>query len=192
MGEVDSCPARINQKQQRMDQAIGVPIAASSGKRIEGGHTVVLHRILLADGDEKLLYYYRTALSHEGFNVQIAATGLDCVARLRTFRPDLLILEPTLPWGSGEGVLALLSEDPSMPEAAVMVLTDQVNLDDVYEIAGFPISAYYAKPVTARELAQCIRQLRRKQSTRRRAEKNGVLIRPLVPATPPAPENRVG
>jgi DNA-binding response OmpR family regulator len=156
---------------------------------------VVLHRILLADGDEKLLHYYRTTLSHEGFNVQIASTGLDCVARLRTFRPDLLILEPTLPWGSGEGVLALLSEDPSMPEVTVMVLTDQVTLDDVYEIAGFPISAYYAKPVTARELAQCIRQLRRKQRKLQRTEKNGVLIRPIVSAplaTPPTPENRVG
>ena len=40
------------------------------------------------------------------------SSGLECVARLRERVPDVLVLEPQLPWGGGEGVLAIMGEVP--------------------------------------------------------------------------------
>ena len=43
-----------------------------------------------------------------------ALSGLECAARLRECVPDVLVLEPQLPWGGGEGVLAMMGEVPSL------------------------------------------------------------------------------
>ena len=63
-------------------------------------------RVLLADPDRSLTAVYRKPLSREGFEVVAAFSGLECVARLREQVPDVLVLEPQLPWGGGEGILS--------------------------------------------------------------------------------------
>ena len=45
------------------------------------------------------------ALLREGFELETAVSGLECVARLREAVPDVLVLEPHMPWGGGDGVL---------------------------------------------------------------------------------------
>ena len=67
-------------------------------------------RVLMADPDECLPLAYRESLSREGFELVTAASGLECVARLRERVPDVLVLEPQLPWGGGDGVLAMMGE----------------------------------------------------------------------------------
>ena len=69
-------------------------------------------RVLMADPDESLQPVYREPLLQEGFELATAASGLECVARLRERVPDVLVLEPQLPWGGGEGVLAMMGEVP--------------------------------------------------------------------------------
>ena len=81
------------------------------------------HRVLIADRDETLLNAYREYLLRDGFDVVTAMDGLDCVAKLRSFVPDLLVLDPELPWGRGDGVLAVMHEDADVPVVPVMVLS---------------------------------------------------------------------
>src|SRR5207244_249871 len=81
-------------------------------------------QVLLADRDEELLATYREFLLRDGFDVVTATDALDCVAKLRVFAPDVLVLDPALPWGQGEGVLAMMYEDPGVPLVPVVVLTD--------------------------------------------------------------------
>jgi DNA-binding response OmpR family regulator len=72
-------------------------------------------RVLLADPDESLLAAYRGYLSQDGFEVALATNGLDCLAELRRFQPDVLVMEPALPWGWGDGVLARMRERDDVP-----------------------------------------------------------------------------
>ena len=69
-------------------------------------------RVLMADPDESLQPVYREPLLQEGFELVTAVSGLECVARLRERVPDVLVLEPQLPWGGGDGVLAIMGEVP--------------------------------------------------------------------------------
>src|SRR5437763_421687 len=81
-------------------------------------------RVLLADRDPALLTDYRAALLAAGACVvEVAASGLDCLARLRDFRPDLLVLDPGLPWGGGRGVLAVLREEDGLSRVPVILLS---------------------------------------------------------------------
>ena len=60
----------------------------------------------MADPDPSLPAVYREPLLREGCELRTAVNGLDCVAQLRECVPDVLVLEPQLPWGGGDGVLA--------------------------------------------------------------------------------------
>jgi len=61
-------------------------------------------RVLIADPDERVLTSYREFLWQEGFEVDTVTNAIDCVARLRERVPDVLVLDPDLPWGGGSGV----------------------------------------------------------------------------------------
>ncbi len=115
-------------------------------------------RILIADPDRYLLAAYKAQLGSGGFDVATAQNGLECLRRLREFTPDVLVLEPSIPWGGGDGILSLLHEEPGLPEVRViLVLTSGCSPHVLYNIAPFPVSDYLTKPVTGKLLAERIR-----------------------------------
>ena len=95
----------------------------------------------------------------EGFEVATALSGLECIARLRERAPDVLVLEPQLPWGGGEGVLAIMGEIPELASVPVMVLTSCRDPHILERVARFPISDYQVKPLTPDRLAERLRSL---------------------------------
>ena len=94
--------------------------------------------VLIADSDEYLLDNYREYLEQHGFEVTTVTTGLECVERLRDCAPDVLVLEPSIPWGWGDGVLAMMHEDPDIPLVPVIVLTYGYDRGLLYRLAPLP------------------------------------------------------
>ena len=116
-------------------------------------------RVLMADPDESLPPVYREPLSREGFELGTAVSGLECVARLRERVPDVLVLEPQLPWGGGDGVLAMMGEVPQLATVPVMVLTSCHDPHVLNRVARFPVSSYHLKPLAPDRLAAKLRTL---------------------------------
>ena len=133
-------------------------------------------RVLMADPDELLQPLYRERLMQEGFELATASSGLECVARLRERAPDVLVLEPQLPWGGGEGVLAMMGELPQLATVPVMVLTSCRDPRLMKAVSRFPVSDYQLKPLAADRLAVRLRMLLRHPKLRfTLAEQNGRL-----------------
>src|SRR5262249_37372994 len=128
----------------------------------EGG-SMVKHRVLLADADEVLLGSYRHFLSRHGYTVATATSGLECVAQLRQFKPEAVVLDPDLPWGGGEGVMALMYEERDIPVVPVMILAAPDKADDPDPLGVFPASGYLVKPVAPADLAENLRHLFRRR-----------------------------
>ena len=116
-------------------------------------------RVLMADPDESFHPVYREPLSREGFEVDMALSGLECVSRLRERVPDVLVLELQLPWGGGDGVLAIMGEVPDLAAVPVMVLTSCRDPHVLERVARFPISDYHLKPLAPDQLAGRLRAL---------------------------------
>lgn len=126
-------------------------------------------RVLIADPDTRLLHEYEDHLTRNGFRVATASTGLECVAQLRRFTPDVLILEPDLPWGWGEGVLAMMYEEADVPLVPVMALTWRETPKGRCCVGVFPVGAYHLKPAAPDQLVEWVCQLLQKhRSVRRR------------------------
>ena len=130
----------------------------------------------MADPDESLQPLYREPLLQDGFELATASSGLECVARLRERVPDVLVLEPQLPWGGGDGVLAMMGEVPQLATVPVMVLTSCRDPRLLEAVARFPVSDYQLKPLTPDRLAGRLRSILAHPKLRfTMAEQNGRL-----------------
>jgi DNA-binding response OmpR family regulator len=114
-------------------------------------------RVLIADPDESLLAAYRTLLRTD-FEVATAPNALKCVRRLRQAVPDVLVLEPQLPWGGGDGVLSIMRDEPSLADTPVMILTACRDPSVLHSVAPFPIGDYCVKPLPPAHLETRIRR----------------------------------
>ena len=121
--------------------------------------TVASIRVLIAEPNDVLRAMYGEFLGWRGFHVATASNGLECIDQLRHFHPQVLVLDPDIPMGGGDGVLSLMHEDSEITLVPVLVVTaanDQGVLDRVLD---FPIDAVWSKPLDPFELAQGIHQV---------------------------------
>jgi len=116
-------------------------------------------RVLIADPDMQLRQRYSEFLTQDGFQVATAASGLECADQLRQFRPDVLVLEPAIPWGQGDGILALMHEETDLPLASIIVLTAGRDVDALLRVLEFPIDDLAHKPLEPSQLARKIHWL---------------------------------
>ncbi len=116
-------------------------------------------RILLADPDTFLLASYRDFLCQRGAAVATATTALACVHELQAFAPDVLVLEPELLWGGGDGVLAVLDEQPELRPPVVMLVSYAADRGLMHRVSRFKIDDFQMKPITATRLESRIGKL---------------------------------
>ena len=138
-------------------------------------------RILIADRDEFRLAGYRDHLSQHGAAVATVTTGLACVARLRDFAPDVLVLDAAIPWGGGDGVLAAMQEEPAIRPTAVLLYTHRQDRSLLYRLSSFRVDDFQPKPLNAR-------QLRERICTMRTLLPAIATSRPAVASPPGSPE----
>jgi CheY-like chemotaxis protein/sRNA-binding carbon storage regulator CsrA len=120
-------------------------------------------RVLIADPDEYLVHSYRQHMERRGIEVICATSGLECIEKLRESVPDVLVLEPSLPWGWGDGVLAMMHEEPNIPRVPVIILTDALDRSVLYRMAPFRVDDFQPKPLSGRRLTERILALTRRR-----------------------------
>lgn len=120
-------------------------------------------RILIVEDNEDLARGLANNLEIEGFTVDIARDGTQGLERVRTTRPDLLILDLMLPGMDGYRVLTALRE--SSDEIPVLILTARTEEHD--KVRGFREGAddYVTKPFGLLELIGRVQALLRRAKT---------------------------
>ncbi|MDD5599219.1 MAG: response regulator transcription factor [Victivallaceae bacterium] len=124
-------------------------------------------KILIVEDEEDIQELIRYNLEKEGFrNLQVVDSGEGALEALKTFSPDLILLDLMLPGMDG---LALCRQLKSVPDTAaipIIMLTAKSEETDI--IIGLEMGAddYIAKPFSNKVLVARIRSVlrRRKQS----------------------------
>ena len=106
-------------------------------------------RVLVVDDDPALLRSVTTALRAEGFAVSGLPDGSVLADALRTFVPDLVVLDWMLPGASG---LRLAATVRTTSDAAVVMLTARDELDDRLRSFAEGVDDYVVKPFSVAEL----------------------------------------
>ena len=107
-------------------------------------------RVLVVDDEEPITDLVATALRYEGFDVATAEAGRDALTRIRTYRPDVVVLDVMLPDIDGfEVIRRMTAEGLRVP---VLFLTARDTTED--RVHGLTLGAddYICKPFSLAEL----------------------------------------
>jgi two-component system, OmpR family, KDP operon response regulator KdpE len=111
-------------------------------------------RILVVDDEPQIRRVMRTALTGAGYEVDDAKTGEDGLAKQRTYKPDLVLLDMNMP---GMGGLAACREMRSDPNVAIIMLTVRNTEADKVKALDAGADDFVTKPFSMPELLARIR-----------------------------------
>jgi DNA-binding response OmpR family regulator len=120
------------------------------------------HGVILAiDNDLELLATLRVCLEGRGYTVLLAADGLSGLRQLYAYRPDLVLLEATLPSMDGWEVCERIRQVCDIP----MIMLSSLDSEDA-KVRGLSLGAddYMVKPISVNELLARIEAIRRRIS----------------------------
>ncbi len=113
------------------------------------------HSVLLVEDDEELAFVLRRSLAREGYRVRRAATIADAESLLALELPDVIILDVTLPDGSGIDLLARLRARERTAETPVVIVSGR---DPVGGEHTLPLLLdWITKPFDERRLRHALR-----------------------------------
>jgi two-component system, cell cycle response regulator DivK len=104
-------------------------------------------RLLLVEDNEDNRTIYSTLLRHLGYAVIEANDGVQAVALARTERPELILMDISIPGIDGWEATRILRQDPSTRDIPIVALTAHVLSDDRERAAQVGFTSYLAKPV---------------------------------------------
>lgn len=119
--------------------------------------------VLLVEDNEDNRIIYATALRYAGYEVFEAITGTDGVHQARTNRPDLILMDISVPELDGWEATAILKADPSTKHIPVIAVTAHALPGDEERSLEAGCDGYLAKPIPpAALLAEVDRRFGRK------------------------------
>ncbi|TAM75445.1 response regulator transcription factor [bacterium] len=115
--------------------------------------------ILIADDEPRIGEVLAAYLQREGFRISLAETAARALELALGERPDLMILDLTLPDGSGLDVFRDVQAEASIP---TIILT--ARADEIDRIVGLEMGAddYVTKPFSPREVSARVRAVLRR------------------------------
>jgi DNA-binding response OmpR family regulator len=116
-------------------------------------------RVLVIDDEPPIRLLCRVNLEAEGMEVLEAADGPSGLAKAKSRRPDVILLDVMMPGLDGWRVAEELLEDPTTQEIPIIFLTARAEFRD--RARGLDIGGvdYVTKPFNPVELAPLVREL---------------------------------
>ena len=140
-----------------------------------------MHRILVVDDESDVTELLEYKLEQEGYRVATLNDPLACIAKVREFEPDLMLLDIMMPELSGIQLCRIIRADPSMKDIPIIFLSARGEVED--RIKGLEAGAedYISKPFNTNELLlRTSKMLRRSGSLSELAEQSRIEIAGVV------------
>jgi DNA-binding response OmpR family regulator len=110
-------------------------------------------RVLVVDDEPDLVVLLEEHLTHEGYSVDTATSGMQAITKAREGQPDIILLDVMMPGVSGFDVCNILQDFPETTKIPIVFLT--AVADTKRKIMGLNLGAddYITKPFDLHELA---------------------------------------
>ena len=116
-------------------------------------------RALIADGDALSRKLYRDLLEAEGYDVVVAADGIEALEAVRRQAPNIAVVNLRLAELSGLEVARLINNDDGLGGIPILAVAEMFRFGDESESRAGGCAAYLAKPISVRSFLDTIDRL---------------------------------
>jgi len=108
--------------------------------------------LLVVDDDVDALHLLCLILEKQGFSVVSATDGSEAIQKAIQEKPDLILMDVTMPGKDGFEVTKLMKSDEKLAHIPIIMLTAKGDIDD--KLYGFEagVDDYLTKPIQPKEL----------------------------------------
>jgi DNA-binding response OmpR family regulator len=118
-----------------------------------------MKQILIIDESPLFREYLRIKLIENKIDADIAVNGLDGISKIRTFSPDLIIMDYHL---SRQGYMEVLKQkkaDPNTAKIPVIITAEEIDQKQIIGMAPYNVKKVFTKPVKIDVLFAAISEL---------------------------------
>lgn len=115
--------------------------------------------VLLVEDNEDNRTVYRTILEHFGYRVIEARNGEEGIQLARSERPDLILMDISIPVIDGWEVTRILKSDPETATIPIVALTAHALASDRLKAQEVGCDGYLAKPCEPRRVVAEVERL---------------------------------
>lgn len=104
------------------------------------------YTVFIVDDDKFLLDMYQKKFEHDGASVDVAVGAEEALTKLRGgAKPDILILDIIMPSMDGIELLEMIRKENLVPNAVVIMLTNESNWEKIEKAKTLGIKGYIVK-----------------------------------------------
>lgn len=116
-------------------------------------------KILIVDDEPNIVRFVQINLERQGYDVITATDGWECLEKVRSEKPDLLLLDIKMPIVDGIGVLKELRETPDTANLPVIIMSKEDEDRDTLASDDDRVERYLPKPFDLKELLAMVKTI---------------------------------
>lgn len=106
-------------------------------------------KVFIVDDDKFLLGMYSLKFSNNGYDVDTGVGSLAALEKLRAgAKPDIILLDVIMPYMDGLELLKTIRTENLLPNAVVVMLTNQSQSSDIERAKELGVDGYIVKAAT--------------------------------------------
>ncbi len=116
-------------------------------------------KVLVCDDERHIVRLIQVNLERQGYQVITAFDGKEGLEKIRSERPNLVVLDVMMPYLDGFEVLKTLRREPETQNLPVIMLTAKAQDKDVFEGYHYGADMYLTKPFNPMELVAFVKRI---------------------------------
>lgn len=116
-------------------------------------------KILAVDDERHIVRLVEVNLQRAGYEVVTAYDGREALEKVKSEKPDLVVLDVMMPYMDGFEVLKNLKADPETEQIPVIMLTAKAQDADVFRGWQSGVDCYLTKPFNPMELLTFVKRI---------------------------------
>ena len=116
-------------------------------------------KVLIVEDEQKLANLIRNSIKELFFKVAIAKDGIDGIKKFKSFKPDIVISDISMPNLSGLEMCKIIKSNNQTP---IIILSAYSQKEMLLEAIDLGISKYFIKPFDIEEFIEYLKELSKK------------------------------
>ena len=111
-------------------------------------------KILVADDQDEILSLLKESLSDYDFEVMVCKEPKNILSLIKSFKPDLILLDLLMPDLGGFEICEILNNDPEANGIPIIIISGFGDLTDVKKAFKLGAVGYFVKPFALNDLTK--------------------------------------